>query len=124
MMDSGMPSSKETQYRGKRDLCRSKRDLLKMEEFGGLMMVSCMPVLVGLFCSFIGLFRLNIRSHLTMVAGMPVLVGLFSLYIRSLLTLWRKSGLTLCEEVRWISFHSYFDFGYLVKVLVYIYIYI
>ena len=27
------------------------------------------------------------------------------------------SGLTLCEEVRWISFHSYFDFGYLVKVL-------
>ena len=27
------------------------------------------------------------------------------------------SGLALCEEVRWISFHSYFDFGYLVKVL-------
>lgn len=27
------------------------------------------------------------------------------------------SGLSLCEEVRWISFHSYFDFGYLVKVL-------
>ena len=27
------------------------------------------------------------------------------------------SGLTLCEEVRWISFHSYFDFGYLVKVI-------
>jgi len=27
------------------------------------------------------------------------------------------SGLTLCEDVRWISFHSYFDFGYLVKVL-------
>lgn len=26
------------------------------------------------------------------------------------------SGLTLCEEVRWISFHSYFDFGYLIKV--------
>ena len=66
MMDSGMPSSKETQYRGKRDLCRSKRDLLKMEEFGGLMMVSGMPVLVGHFCSLIGLFSLYVMSLLTL----------------------------------------------------------
>lgn len=27
------------------------------------------------------------------------------------------SGLALTPEVRWVSFHSYFDFGYLVKVL-------
>jgi hypothetical protein len=27
------------------------------------------------------------------------------------------SGLTLCDEVRWISFHSYYDFGYLLKLL-------
>mmetsp|Transcript_42528 Transcript_42528/g.106320 ORF Transcript_42528/g.106320 Transcript_42528/m.106320 type:complete len:327 (+) Transcript_42528:22-1002(+) len=27
------------------------------------------------------------------------------------------SGLTLCPEVRWVSFHSYLDFGYLVKIL-------
>jgi hypothetical protein len=27
------------------------------------------------------------------------------------------SGLTLCPEVRWVSFHSYLDFGYLIKIL-------
>ena len=27
------------------------------------------------------------------------------------------SGLVLCEDVRWISFHSGYDFGYLIKIL-------
>ncbi|CAI5642669.1 unnamed protein product [Oreochromis niloticus] len=40
--------------------------------------------------------------------------GIDTLYFAELLM---TSGLVLCENVKWLSFHSGYDFGYLVKLL-------
>lgn len=43
--------------------------------------------------------------------------ALYGVDIRSFGELLTMSGLVLCDDIRWVSFHSKYDFAYLLKTL-------